>query len=310
MSRTNSTKPMIEETILDAVIIGGSYAGLAAAMSLGRSLRHTLIIDDGKPCNRQTPHSHNFLTHDGHTPKEIAAIAKEQVLAYPSVSWLDGRAITVNKEVYGFSVTLAEGQIFRTKKLVLASGIHDLLPAIPGFAECWGITAIHCPYCHGYEFRAKATAILAEGDRAYHLAGMVRNLTDKLTLISSPKNFNDTQLAALHRNEVALLDVGINAIDHESGTIHSLQLSNGETLAVDALYAAVPFQQRDDIYQQLGCALNEHGYIKVDGMQKTNVDGVYACGDNSSMMRSVATAVYTGNLTGAMVNRDLVEEQF
>lgn len=301
---------MTENRLLDAIIIGGSYAGLAAAMSLGRSLRNVLIIDEGKPCNRQTPHSHNFLTHDGETPQEIARIAKDQVLAYPSVSWMDGRATQAKKEGDGFLVTTADGQTFQAKKIVLAAGIRDLFPAIPGFSSCWGITVIHCPYCHGYEFKSKKTAILAEGERAFHLAGMVSNLTDKLSLISPPENFNENQLATLKRNNIDVISTTVAEIHHKAGVISELELSNGDRMQIDALYAAVPFEQSSDIHQQLGCVQNENGYIKVDAMQKTNVDGVYACGDNSSMMRSVATAVYTGNLTGAMVNRDLVEETF
>ncbi|GHE23337.1 NAD(P)/FAD-dependent oxidoreductase [Sphingobacterium griseoflavum] len=301
---------MKKDKAWDAIIIGGSYAGLSAAMSLGRSLRRTLIIDDEQPCNRQTPHSHNFLTQDGRTPKEIATLAQSQVMSYPDVSRLQGSVVRAKKYTEGFSVETADGQIFETKKLILAGGIQDLLPSIPGLAACWGITAIHCPYCHGYEFRTKETAILADGDRAFHLAGMVRNLTANLTLITSPKHFNEVQLAQLKRNQISILDVDITAIQHDAGKMSSLELSNGDIQAVDALYVAAPFVQRDDIYQQLGCALTENGYIKVDGFQKTSTDGVYACGDNSSMMRSVATAVYTGNLTGAMVNRELVEEEF
>ncbi len=301
---------MKEETIRDVIIVGGSYAGLAAAMSLGRSLRNTLVIDEGKPCNRQTPYSHNFLTHDGHTPQHIAQIAKEQVLAYPSVTWLDGRAVTATKTADGFLVHTASGEVFPTKKLILASGIRDLLPTIPGFAACWGISVIHCPYCHGYEFRGKETAILASGDRAFHLAGMVRNLTDKVHLITSSESFDETQLSALARNNIRLHDSSIAAIQQNAAQIETVTLANGERLKLDALYAAVPFEQNNDLHVQLGCAENEQGYIQVDGMQKTNIPGVYACGDNSSMMRSVATAVYTGNLTGAMVNHELVAATF
>jgi len=297
--------------ILDAIIIGGSYAGLSAAMALARSLRKVLIIDEGLPCNRQTPHSHNFLTQDGRTPAEIAALGKEQVLAYSSIAWLDDRAVKAERSSVGFTVETKYGEVIRTKKIILATGIHDKLPNIPGFQECWGITVIHCPYCHGYEFRNEPTAIFAQGERALHLASLVRNLTPQVTIVTSgASGFDPTQLAKLERNDIILVEEGLRSITHQNGKIESLELDNGKLLAVTALYAAVPFTQTSDLHKRLGCEETDQGYIKVDNFQKTNVPGIYACGDNSTMMRSVANAVYTGNLTGAMVNKDLVDEQF
>ncbi|KGE16027.1 NAD(P)/FAD-dependent oxidoreductase [Sphingobacterium deserti] len=297
--------------ILDVIIIGGSYAGLSAAMALGRSLRKVLIIDDGLPCNRQTPHSHNFLTQDGRPPAEISALGKERVLAYPSITWLDDRAVKAEPSTTGFTVKTKHGDVLRAKKIILATGIQDNLPSIPGFRDCWGITVIHCPYCHGYEFRNEPTAIFAQGERALHLASLVRNLTSQVTIVTSgASGFDSTQLAKLKRNDVILVEEELRSIIHQKGKIESLELNNGEHLAVTALYAAVPFTQMSDLHKQLGCEESDQGYIKVDNFQKTNVPGVYACGDNSAMMRSVANAVYTGNLTGAMVNKELVDEQF
>lgn len=299
------------EHVLDVLIIGGSYAGLSAAMALGRSLRSVLIIDDGLPCNRQTPHSHNFLTQDGQTPSDISALGKKQVLAYPSISWLTDRAITAKRSVDAFIVQTKSGKRIQAKKIILATGVQDKLPDIEGFSACWGITAIHCPYCHGYEFRNEPTAILAEGERAIHLASLVKNLTPHVTIITRDKAaFDETQHAKLAKNNVSLMEQELASITHQHGKMETLTFKNGDNLAVKALYAAVPFSQSSDLHKQLGCGENDLGYIKIDNFQKTNVSGVYACGDNSAMMRSVANAVYSGNLTGAMVNKELVDEQF
>src|SRR5690606_19368783 len=146
------------------IIIGGSYAGLSAAMALGRSLRKVLIIDAGKPCNRQTPHSHNFITQDGKTPAEISSIARAQVAQYETVTFLSGFAVEGKKTNSGFEIKTEKGEIFESKKLILATGVKDIMSEIPGFAECWGISVIHCPYCHGYEVRNEKTGILANGD--------------------------------------------------------------------------------------------------------------------------------------------------
>jgi len=139
----------------DVIIIGGSYAGLSAALALGRSLRKVLIMDSGLPCNRSTPHSHNFLTHDGERPAVIAEQARTKVLAYKTVTWWNGLAVSGRKTGSGFEIITQNDGIFYGRKLIFATGIRDILPDIKGFAECWGISVIHCPYCHGYEFRGE-----------------------------------------------------------------------------------------------------------------------------------------------------------
>ncbi|MGC3944871.1 MAG: NAD(P)/FAD-dependent oxidoreductase [Chryseolinea sp.] len=302
---------MSDNKTYDVIIIGGSYAGLSAAMSLGRSLRSVLIIDSGLPCNRQTPHSHNFITQDGVRPAEIAAIAKAQVMAYKTVSFLNGLAIDATRNEKGFVIGTQDGQQFESKKLVLASGIKDHMPDIKGFAECWGISVVHCPYCHGYELRDRKTAIIAKGERAFHLASLVNNLTKDITILSNGKpDLSDEQISKLSRHNIQIIETEITAIDHQAGYVRNVVFADGTKIAFESVYAAVPFTQHSDVATKLGCSLTEQGHIVVDAACKTTVDGVYACGDNSSMMRSVANAVYTGNMTGAMINRELTEAQF
>lgn len=148
----------------DVIIIGGSYSGLAAAMALGRALRNVLIIDSDKPCNRQTPHSHNFLTQDGKSPREIAALAKGQVEQYKTVQFFSGLAASGAKTNIGFEIHIDTGKIFTAWKVIFATGIKDIIPGINGFAESWGISVLHCPYCHGYEVKNQTTGILGNGN--------------------------------------------------------------------------------------------------------------------------------------------------
>jgi len=150
----------------DVIIIGGSYAGLSAAMTLGRSMRKVLIIDSGKPCNRQTPYSHNFITHDGETPAAIAQKAREQVLKYPTVQLVNDTALRASKNENGFEIITASEAAYNTTKIIFATGVLDIMPDIKGFAECWGISILHCPYCHGYEVKDKPLGIIANGDVA------------------------------------------------------------------------------------------------------------------------------------------------
>ncbi|PJJ67847.1 NAD(P)/FAD-dependent oxidoreductase [Chryseobacterium geocarposphaerae] len=298
------------ENKFDVIIIGGSYSGLSAAMALGRSLRNVLIIDSGKPCNRQTPHSHNFITHDGKTPKEISELAKAQVLEYKTVEFHNGAVVKMKKESEGFTIKTETGEKFNTKKLILASGIKDLMRNISGFAECWGISVIHCPYCHGYEVRGEVTGIMANGDLAFDFTKLVYNLTKDVTLFTNGKStLTEEQTEKFHQNKINIIEDEIENIQHENGYIQKVFFKSGKEVSLKALYAKIGFEQNINT-EDLGIELNENGFIKVDMMQKTNVPGVFACGDNVTMMRSVANAVAQGNFAGAVVNKELSEEEF
>ncbi|WP_278381282.1 NAD(P)/FAD-dependent oxidoreductase [Chryseobacterium arthrosphaerae] len=295
----------------DVIITGGSYSGLSAAMALGRSLRNVLVIDNGKPCNRQTPHSHNFITHDGKTPKEISDLAKKDVEKYDTVHFYNGTVIKMSESNSGFEVETASGDIFYAKKLILASGVKDVMPDIPGFAECWGISVLHCPYCHGYEVKNEVTGILSNGEMAFEFSKLIFNMTKSLTLFTNGKAvLSDDQIEKLKQNTISLNENEIEKIEHADGYIQQIIFKNGETVSLQALYAKIPFEQNIDASGNLGCELTEQGFIKVDFMQKTNVPGVFACGDNVTMMRSVANAVAQGNFAGAMVNKELSDEVF
>lgn len=302
---------MTDKKNFEVIIIGGSYAGLSAAMSLGRSLRRVLIIDGGAPCNQQTPHSHNFITQDGEKPAVIAGKAKAQVLNYHTVKFLNDLAVSGRKKEDGFVITTQTGQEFTAKKLIFATGIKDSMPDIKGFAACWGISVIHCPYCHGYEFRDQKTGIMANGSKALHIASLVNNLTGNITLLTTGKpDFDAEQMTKLNRHNMKITETELAEIEHEKGFLKNIIFKDGSKLVLSALYAALPFTQHSDIPAFLGCELTEQGYIKVNNFQSTTIEGIYACGDNAAMMRSVANAVSSGTLTGAMVNKELTEEQF
>lgn len=293
----------------EVVIIGGSYAGLSAALALGRALRQVVVLDSGQPCNRQTPHSHNFLTRDGSTPATLAAVARAEVLAYPTVQLLADTAVAASGADGHFTITTAGGTVLQARKLLFATGIRDLLPALPGFAECWGISAIHCPYCHGYEYRAQPTGILANGETAAELGLLIRNWTAELTIFTNgPATLLPEQRQRLAARGVALDETPVRQLLRQGGHLTHLALADGRTAPLTALYARLPFTQHCLLPQQLGCAHSEAGYIQVDNFLKTNLPGVYAAGDATSPMRAVAAAVAAGMMAGAMLNRELIFE--
>ncbi len=311
LSSFTKSNEMENNQIFDVIIVGGSYAGLSAAMALGRSLRKVLVIDSGEPCNRYTPHSHNFITHDGTVPGEIAAKAREQVLKYDTVKYHQGIAVTGKKTGIGFEIGTQSGKIFSAKKLIFATGVKDIFPAVKGFEDCWGKSVIHCPYCHGYEFKGEKTAILANGEKAFHIATLVNNLTDRISIITQGKpDFKEEQLNKLKKNNIVLIEKEVAEIQHQDGQVNVLIFKDGTKENFDAVYAAIPFEQHCTIPVALGCELTEMGHIKADMFQKTSIPGIFACGDSTSMMRSVANAVAAGNMAGAMVNNELTAECF
>lgn len=294
----------------DVIIIGGSYAGLQAAMTLGRALRNVLVIDSGKPCNRNTPYSHNFLTQDGETPHAVAAKARTQAERYPTVNFLTGKVVGAEKGETLFSASTDAGELFEAKKLLFTTGIADVMPAIPGFAHCWGISVIHCPYCHGYEMHSKPTGIIGNGDAGFEYAKMISNWSRDLTLFTNgAATFTHIQAQKLLANGIKLVETGIEQIIHTNGYIE--QLVAGDNYKLDALYCRPVFKQHCSVPQTiLECNITDDGYIKVDDFNRTSVAGVYAAGDCISPLRSVSTAVFSGTLAGSFINRELIDEDF
>lgn len=301
---------MENKTSFDVVIIGGSYAGLSAAMTLGRSLKEVLIVDSQRPCNRQTPHSHNFITQDGEKPAEIAAKARAQVLVYPSVKIQAGLVTALEKKDTGFMVKTEVGETFTAKKILFATGIVDEMLPVKGFEKCWGISILHCPYCHGYEVRNQALAVLANGDAGFDFSLFIRNWSENLMLFTNGQStLNAVQSAKLAIKGITIVETKISEFIHEDGQLRLVVFADGREIALDAIFARVGFKQHSELPAQLGCALNEQGFIQTDDFQRTSVPGLYAAGDNCTPFRSVSGAAAAGTKAGALINKELIEEQ-
>jgi thioredoxin reductase len=299
-------KPMF-----DVIIIGGSYAGMAAAMALGRARKQVLIIDNGMPCNNQTPRSHNFLTQDGNTPAEIAAIAKQQLAHYPTITILTGLSVKGTKTANGFEIQINSGEIFAASRLVFATGIRDMLPAIKGMDECWGISVLHCPFCHGYEVCDEMTGIFGNGESAYQLAVLISNWTDDLTVFTNGASyFTIEQSTKLQSHGIRVIEKEIAELVHQGGYVQQIIFKDGTTATVKAAYIRSPFRQSSQIPEAMGCAITPEGYIKTDEFQETTVTGIFACGDNTNKLRTLANAVASGTTTGMSISKQLISLQF
>ncbi|WP_295790746.1 bifunctional NAD(P)/FAD-dependent oxidoreductase/class I SAM-dependent methyltransferase [Mucilaginibacter sp.] len=302
---------MTDRKKFDVIIIGGSYSGLAAAMALGRALRQVLIIDSGEPCNKQTPHSHNFLTQDGKTPKEIAALARQQVEKYNTVKFFSGLATNGVKTESGFEIRVASGEIFSAKKLIFATGIRDTMAEIDGFAACWGISVLHCPYCHGYEVRNEKTGILGNGEYGFEFSKLISNWTTDLTLFTNGKStLTSEQTAILEKHHIKITEKEIERLEHTDGHLQNIIFKDGTTSSIKAVYAHSPFEQHCQIPSALGCEFTDEGYIRTDPFQSTTIAGVFACGDNTTKIRTVANAVAMGTTAGIMASKEIISEKF
>lgn len=301
----------MEQELLDVVIVGGSFAGLSAALSLGRSSRRVLVIDNANPCNLTTPNAHNFLTHDGSRPCDINEQARRQMSQYPTVKFLEGTVADVIPTGSHFETITEEGEKFVSRKVLFATGVTDTIPNIEGFAECWGISILHCPYCHGYEVKNKKLGVLANGDMGYELARTISHWSNSLTLYTNgTSTLSPVEVERLNRHNIIVVENEIEAIIQQNGYIQQLQFKDTEPDTIDALFTQLPFMQKCAIPEKLGCELTEKGFIQVDKCLETTVPGVYAAGDCLTLFRSIANAVAAGNKVGGTINKQLIDEDF
>lgn len=297
--------------MLDVVIIGGSSAGLSAALILGRSLRDIVIIDDHKPCNRFSHASHGFLTRDGIHPSELLQIAREQLKQYPSVVLKTTAALHIEKNDGGFEITSSDASKLQARTILLATGLHDELPTLKGIEELWGKSVFHCPYCDGYEVRGKAVAVYGEDEATLHLVMMLRNLTDNLTLYAGDGwNLTAAQRERLTRFGIQVVEQPIAALESTGTQIQAVRLVDGTLLGCQALFIRPKTTHRTPFARDLGCNVNANNVVQVDLRGRTSVEGVYAAGDISSPIRSVAIAVAQGAAAAYGINADLIDHDF
>ncbi|AMJ67378.1 NAD(P)/FAD-dependent oxidoreductase [Hymenobacter sp. PAMC 26628] len=291
--------------LYEVLIVGGSYAGLSAAMSLGRARCRVLVIDAGLPRNRFTPHAHNLLLHDGDAPADLAAQACRQLAAYPTVQLLTAEATAAEKQPDGtFVVRTAQHGSFQGELLALATGLRDELPPVPGFAECWGKSIIHCPYCHGYEVADQPTGLWFNGDQVGEVAQLLLNWTRDLTVFTNgPATFGPAVRAQLATWRVPVDETPVAAVVQTEGQLQGLRLADGRLAAAPVLYARLPWQQASALHAQLGCALTANNLLQIDEQYQTTVPGVYALGDNCSMGHQLVQAMAAGNAVGAALSK-------
>ncbi len=296
----------------DVIVIGGSYAGLAAAMQLGRARRRVLVVDAGLRRNRFAKTSHGFLGHDGAPPEQIAERGKAEVLAYPTVSWRDGVASGARRDGNGFAVRVGDEEHL-ARRLVLATGTKDGLPPIPGLSALWGRAVFHCPYCHGYELDRGALGVLGTGPLSLHAVVLVSEWAapGKTTLFLDGSFTPDAhELAAVEARGIHVTsDLVTSAEPGPGGHGIRLLVESGGTHDLAGVFVVPRTEVLRAFAEDLGCALTDGptgAFYQTDPTKETTVPGVFACGDVALPFGSVALAVADGVLAGTAAHRSLV----
>jgi thioredoxin reductase len=289
----------------DAIVVGGSYAGLSGAMQLARARRKILVIDEGTRRNRFVDASHGFLGQDGRSPAAIQQEGRNQLRAYETVTWVDGRVAEAQAVGGGFAVRADNGEHYEGRRLMLATGVKDELPKIPGLAERWGKGVFHCPYCHGYEIGQGRIGVLAVSPLSMHHALMLPDWGQTTLLLNGAFEPDAEQAAALDRRGVRVEEAPVRAIVNQS----DVELADGRMLAFDGLFTATRTHIASPIAEQLGCAFDEGPtgtFIRTTMLKETTVPGVFACGDAARAAGTVALAVGDGALAGTAVHQSLI----
>lgn len=297
------------QTSYDAIVIGGSYAGMAGALQLARGRRRVLVIDEGKRRNRFVTHSHGVLGQDGKSPTAIAEEAKAQLLKYPTVDWLQGSVEYAQKAGDLFAVTTSDEQGFSAKRLLLATGVSDHLPAITGLQDRWGKTVFHCPYCHGYELNQGNLGVLATSEASLHQALIIPDWGPTTLFTNNCFTPNELQLKQLAARGVTIETERVTEVAGERAAI--VKLANGRLVELAGLFVASLTKPANPIAQDLGCELAESPlgfYVKTDELKQTSIPGVFACGDLGRPTGSVTFAIGDGAQAGFALHRSLMFE--
>jgi thioredoxin reductase len=285
----------------DVIVVGGSFAGLSAALHLARARRKVLLLDAGLPRNRFADEAHGLLGHDGRPPTAILRDARSQLLRYPTVEIRTGEASVVERIDDGFAVGLSSGAEARARRLVLATGVTDTLPPIPGLRERWGESVLHCPYCHGYEVRDLPLAVLAAHPMSPHQALLIPDWGPTTYFTQGEFEPEPAELQAFAARGVAIERTPIVALLGEAPGLDGVRLADGRELNVAAIFTAPRTAPTTPLAAMLGCE-HEDGptgpFIKIDQWGATSVEGVWAAGDAATPMHNATLASAAGVLAG------------
>jgi len=294
----------------DVIIIGGSFAGLAAALQLGRARRTVTVLDTGLPRNRFAGHSHGLLGHDHKPPLNILAEARHQLARYPTVRLVSARADSIAGAIDDFSVLTGDGESLAARRLILSYGVADQMHDVPGFAESWGTSIVPCPYCDGFEVAGRHWGVLWSGPQSHQSVKLFQHWTDKLTVFADGHDIPPEIQADLAQRGIPVVAGRIVEIAHRQGRISTVNLDTPRNIAVDVLFAQPRNKPSASLHESLGLATVDTPtgiVLKVDERRQTSMPGIYAAGDLATpFLPSVTQASSQGAMAGIFAQQSLL----
>jgi thioredoxin reductase len=295
----------------EVVVVGGGTAGLSAALVLGRARRRTLVVDAGEPRNAPAAHMQGYLSRDGMSPADFLAVGREEIARY-GVELVRDRAVDVSREDGDFAVVLASGRTVRARRLVIATGLKDELPRVPGLAERFGRDVLHCPYCHGWEVRDQAFGVLATTPTGVHQALMVSQWSKDVTFFLhtlAEEELSDDDLRRLAAAGVEVVPGEVSELITQDDRLTGIRLTDGTTHEREVLFVAPRAVPQTDLLRRLGAELRETpfgAYPVVDETGLTTVPGVWSAGNAMGFAEQVINAAAGGYRAGATINGELL----
>jgi thioredoxin reductase len=294
--------------MFDVIIVGAGPAGLSAALMLGRSRRRVLVCDTGRPRNAPSRAMHGYLTRDGIPPSEFLKIAREQMQQYETVELRDAEVVGAECIEGRFHVTLRDGVRLAARKLLIATGVVDNLPSIPGFRELYGLGVFHCPYCDGWEVRDQPLAVYGRGARGLGLSLELTGWSRDIVLCTDgPSELEPDDLARLTRNGIIVRDERVARLDG-SASLEGIVFESGDALLRRAVFFTTGQTQQSELARRLGCEIGEKGTVRTGKYETTHLTGLYVAGDASRAVQWVVVAAAEGAEAAFAINTDLLKE--
>jgi thioredoxin reductase len=292
------------------IIIGGSFAGLAAALQLGRARRKVIVLDTGLPRNRFAGRSHGVLGHDDKPPSEILAAARQQLARYPAIKMVNARAENISGAIDNFSVLTGDGETIGARRLILSYGVVDQMPDVPGFAENWGTSVIPCPYCDGFEVANQHWGLVWSGPQSHNYVRLYQDWTDTLTVFADGHDIAPDVRADLAGRNIPVVDGLITEITRHRGHNATVKLDTAPDVEVDILFSHPRNKPSASLHESLGLATVNTPFgiaLKVDERRETSTPGIYAAGDLANpAMASVTTAISHGATAGISAQQSML----
>jgi thioredoxin reductase len=287
----------------DVIVIGGGAAGLSAALVLGRARRRVVVIDSGEPRNAPAAHMHGYLSRDGMSPADLLQRGREEAGSY-GVEVVSGLVVSVDP---GFSVRLGGGESMEARRLLLATGATDVLPRIPGALERWGRDFLHCPYCHGWEVRDQPLGVLSTGAGSAEHAHLLRQWSGDVVFFTHTYKLPEVEREQLEARGIRVVDGEVQLLVVERDSLTGVALEDGRVIGRKALFIRPYMRPRGgDLLEQIGCDVDDLGFVRVDSGGRTSVAGVWAAGNVANPRAQVITAAGEGSAAAIAINADLV----